>query len=223
VLSWLLAAQEGETPLSDEEVRDQVVSLVAAGYDTTAAAMGWAIAELANDPTHQTRIREEREQVTSTALITVEQIQKLTYTNAFVSEVLRLHPPAMLSGRRVERPVTLHGFTIPAGRMILYSPYITHRMPELFPDPTAFKPGLWIEGHPDHHPMAPYAYVPFGGGSRRCIGFAFALQELVVMISALTEYADIEPAFEFADFRPTGLVSSRPANGVPIRLQARRN
>ncbi len=68
---------------------------------------------------------------------------------------------------------------------ILYSLHITHRLPELFPDPTTFKPGRWIEGRPDHHAVLPYACVPFGGGGRRCIGFAFAHQELAVMISAL--------------------------------------
>jgi cytochrome P450 len=218
VLGWLLETQDGDADLTDQEVRDQVVSLVAAGYDTTASAMGWAVAELAADPTHAQVIRDELANVGALPL-DVTHLGRLTYTNAFVTEVLRAHPPAMWSGRRAVDDFTLHGHTIRGGSMVLFSPEVTHHLPDQFPEPDAFRPGRWIPGHPHHDDPHPYAYIPFGGGPRRCLGFAFATQELVTLVALLAARADIAPAHD-GPLRPTGTMSSAPAGGVPIRVGA---
>lgn len=222
VLGWLIEAHE-EGGLTDQEVRDQVVSLVAAGYDTTASAMGWAVAELAADPRHAGAIRRELADVGAglpgTAPLAVEHVGRLAYTNAFVSEVLRVHSPAIWSGRRVAADVEVHGHVVPAGTMVLFSPYVTANLPDQFPEPGAFRPGRWIAGHPDHHEHHPYAFVPFGGGGRRCLGFAFAIQELVTLTALVAARADVSLASGSLP-RPAGTMSAAPAGGVPVAVRS---
>jgi cytochrome P450 len=218
VLGWLLDAQDNEGPgLSDQEVRDQVVSLVAAGYDTTASAMGWIAAQLAETPALAAAVRSEVDRVTGGERLTIEHLPKLVTAAAVVAETLRLHPPAAFSGRRVVDSFELHGHTIPAESMILFSPHVSHRLVDQFPSPTEFKPGRWIEGHADHSQHHNYAYIPYGGGSRRCLGFAFANQELTVMTALLAQRLIIERAYT-DPLKPTGIMSMAPAGGVPVRV-----
>ncbi len=217
VLGWLLdEANRGD--LNDNEVRDQVISLVAAGYDTTAAAMGWVADHLAREPDHAAAIRAEHNVVVGDNRLQIEHLPQLVHTAAFVSEILRHHPPAIWSGRRVVDDFTLHGHTIPTGSMILFSPHVTHHLPDQFPDPDTIKPGRWIEGHPDHHPRHPYAYIPFGGGNRRCLGFAFATQELTVMTSILASRVSFGPGTPHPP-RPGGTMSNAPTGGVTLSIQ----
>ena len=222
IISWLIADQEADDGLTDQEVRDQIVSLVAAGYDTTAAAMGWAAAELAASADRAEQIRAELRKLGAGDSLTIEHITKLTYTNAFVQEVLRLHPPAIWSGRRVVDDFRVHGHTIPGGSMILFSPHVTQHDPRHFTDPATFRPERWIDGHPDQDHPHPYAHIPFGGGNRRCLGFAFATQELIAMTALLahrTEPELIEPGPQ----RHVGTMSSAPDGGTPIRINDKRN
>lgn len=216
MISWLIAEQDDGDRLEDVEVRDQIISLIAAGYDTTASAMGWAAAELASSPARAETIRNEVRTVTAGASLTIDQIAALTYTTAFVQEVLRLHPPAIWSGRRVVDDVELHGQVIPGGSMVLFSPHVTHHDASSFPDPTEFRPERWIENHPDQNHPHPYAYIPFGGGPRRCIGFAFATQELIAMTALLAYRTTIET--DAAPTRHVGTMSSAPEGGTPIRI-----
>ena len=243
IISWLIAEQEGGDGLDDQEVRDQIVSLIAAGYDTTASAMGWAIAELAISSSRAEAIRAEvrtvsegtdgsdkvraavreevREEVSEGGFLTIERISGLTYTAAFVQEVLRLHPPAIWSGRRVVDDFQLHERTIPGGSMVLFSPHVTHHDPRQFPEPEQFRPERWIEGHPDQDHPHPFAYIPFGGGPRRCLGFAFATQELIAMTAIVAHRVDFEPGFA-TPLRHVGTMSSAPHGGAPIHVLRRR-
>ena len=165
-----------------------------AGYDTTASAMGWICAHLADGSSHRDAIRTEVNAVGGPDAVTIDVLPKLTYTASFVKEILRVHPPAIWSGRTVTDTFEIHGHTIPAGEKILFAPHVTHRLQSQFPEPNAIKPGRWIDGHPDHHEAHPYAYIPFGGGPQRCLGFAFATQELIAMtaIFASRLYAQSE-------------------------------
>jgi cytochrome P450 len=217
VLAWLIDEQDSGGGLTDQEVRDQVVSLVAAGYDTTASAVGWAIGELAAGPEHAAAIREELAAVAAGAPLAVEHLGRLTYTNAFVQEVLRVHSPAIWSGRKAVDAFEAHGHVIPAGAMILWSPYVTGHLADEFPGPDAFRPGRWIPGHADHHDHHPYAFVPFGGGSRRCLGFAFALQELVTITALAASRAELSAAAPLP--RPAGTMSAAPAGGVAVTVR----
>ena len=217
IISWLIADQETGDGLSDQEVRDQIVSLIAAGYDTTASAMGWAVAELARHPERVDKIRAEMLDAGAGRSLTIEQTTQLTYTNAFIEEVLRLHPPAIWSGRRVVNDFEIDNRTIPGGSMILFSPHVTHHDPRSFPDPADFRPGRWIDGHADQNHPHPYSYIPFGGGNRRCLGFAFATQELVAMTALLANRTDLELVNDGPQ-RHVGTMSSAPEGGTQIQI-----
>ena len=217
VLSWLVADHDDTPRLSDQEVRDQIVSLIAAGYDTTSSAMAWIVAELAQHPDVLDSINAEVHAVCGTGPLTIDALNELTVTQATVNEALRLHPPAIWSGRRATRAFDLHGHTIPAGSMILFSPYVTQRDPTNFARADQFLPGRWIDGHPDHAEQAPYTFVPFGGGGRRCLGFAFATQELVAMTATLARRVTFEPAWNTPP-QPAGTMTMAPADGLPIRI-----
>ena len=217
IISWLIADQETGDGLSDQEVRDQIVSLIAAGYDTTASAMGWAVAELARHPERVDKIRAEMLDAGAGRSLTIEQTTQLTYTNAFIEEVLRLHPPAIWSGRRVVNDFEINNRTIPGGSMILFSPHVTHHDPRSFPDPADFRPGRWIDGHADQNHPHPYSYIPFGGGNRRCLGFAFATQELVAMTALLANRTDLE-LVNGGPQRHVGTMSSAPEGGTQIQI-----
>jgi cytochrome P450 len=217
VLGWLIEAQGNEGPgLTDQEVRDQVISLIAAAYDTTSSAVGWIAMRLADDPALRAAVRAEVDATTGGRPLTIDHLPQLKLTAGVVNEVMRVQPPAIVSVRYIVDAFPLHGHTIPGGRLLMYSSYVSHMDPEHFPDPTAFKPTRWIEGHTDHRPHHPYAYVPFGGGSRRCIGFAFALQEMIVMTALMAQVA-FEPAYTEPP-KPAGIASMAPRGGVPIRI-----
>jgi cytochrome P450 len=217
VLGWLIGAQDDEGPgLSDQEVRDQVISLIAAAYDTTSSALGWIAMRLADDEALRSSVRAEVAAVTGGAALTIEHLPSLKLTAGVVNEVMRIQPPAIVSVRHVVAPFELHGHTVPGGGLLMYSSYVTQMDPDHFPDPDTFKPTRWIEGHADHRPHHPYAYVPFGGGGRRCLGFAFALQEMTVM-AALMAMKDFEPAYAVPP-TPAGIASMAPRGGVPVRV-----
>jgi cytochrome P450 len=134
-----------------------------------------------------------------------------------VQEVLRMWPPGPAAPRMSIAPSELHGMTIPAGRMVLYSAYVTGRLPELWPDPERFDPSRWAPGAPE--PKS-YSFVPFGGGYRKCIGFALATLELQVM--AVRMLQQVEWGLRRTKVRPTGIATLTPKGGVPIEVIARR-
>ncbi len=139
ILGWLLEAQaDPATALSDEEVLDQTISLVAASYDTTASAIGWIALHLAEQPGLRAAVRAELRDVTNGHPLSIEHLPALRLAAAVVSEVLRLNPPALVSVRYIVGPFELHGHTIPNDRLLMHSSYITQMDRDQFPDPTAF-------------------------------------------------------------------------------------
>lgn len=213
VLSWLLEATDDDgRPLTAVEVRDQVVSLVAAGYDTTSAAVGWTLRAVHDHPAVRDAIRSE---VAGSAWSTATDLSTLGTLDGAVKEGLRLWPPGIVSARRVARDVEVLGHRIPAGRDVVYSQWVTHRLPELFADPTAFRPERWQGDDPGVHDR--YAYVPFGGGYRRCIGHAFATLELLATVGRFVQRVDATPVGPFPTGR--GLATWAPT-AVPLRIDA---
>jgi cytochrome P450 len=205
----------GDGRLSDVELRDQVVSLLAAGYDTTSAAVGWAVHELLIRPDVWHRVATELADAVGDDPITPEALPRLAYLDGVVREVLRLHPAAVVA-RRSLRDFEIYDHTIPAGRMVLYSPYVTHRLPELWPEPSAFRPERWLPDAPDYVEPPPFASVPFGGGYRRCIGFGLAKFEIKVTIVRLVQRTTLEPQNQH--IAATGVAANAPAGGVPVRV-----
>lgn len=213
LLDRLLAATDtdGGPALDDAEVRDQVVSLIAAGYDTTSAAAGWAVHELMTNPGAWDRAADEVAAVVGTERLRLRHLTDLVHLDRVVRETLRLWPAGFAVARRCIADVEVAGHRISAGSMVAYSAYVTHRLADLWPDPDRFDPDRWIDADPD-----PYAFVPFGGGYRRCLGFAFATQELKVLLAQLLLRIRLEPLRHIA--RPTGYAALRPRGGVPVRV-----
>jgi cytochrome P450 len=205
---------DGES-LSDAELLDQVRSLMAAGFDTTSGAASWLVLELGRNPDVLAAVRAEVDAVLGGRAPTTDDLRALPLTLGAVHEVLRLWPPGPAAPRRSIAPTVLHGMEIPADRLVLYSAYVTGRLPELWPDPERFDPARWLPGAPE---PVPYSFVPFGGGYRRCIGFALATLELQVMAVRLAQ--QVEWRLRRPEVRPTGIATLTPKGGVPIEVIA---
>ena len=214
VLGVLLA-----TDLSDEERRDQVVSLIAAGYDTTSAAVAWAVLELLRTPGVWEEAKAEVDERLGDRVPEAEDLRAMPYTAAVVNEALRLHPPAVLSGRRASSSFEFAGHAIAEGSIVMFSPYVTQRMPEYWGDDAEeFRPQRWLEGEP-----VPFTFIPFGGAYRKCIGFALAMTEIQVVVVRLLQRTALRLADPSRTVRGMGLSATRPEGGVEVVVDERRD
>ncbi|HLY02292.1 MAG TPA: cytochrome P450 [Candidatus Cybelea sp.] len=205
-LSMLLAAGDRETEdrPSDEQIRDEIMTLFMAGHETTANTLTWSLFLLAQNDEVDRRA----------ALAACDGDRE--YLTQVVKEVLRLYPPAWIIGREALRDVTLSdGSCIPATTTVFMVPLLLHRKPQYFTNPDAFEPDRWLESEPP-----PFAYIPFGGGARRCIGDEFALRETTIVLETLLRSYrfTLEPG---ARVETAPLVTLRPAGPVPMRAIAR--
>jgi cytochrome P450 len=221
VLDWLLEVSDDTAGLSDTEIRDQVASLIAAGYDTTSAAAGWLVYAVCRDERVWTQLRKEVDEVVGSEPPELAHLGQMPYLAGIVSETLRLWPPVFVGGRVVVEPFELVGFPIAAGQRIAWSPYVSHRQPSLWRDPATFAPERWDPGEPGHEEPRPYAYVPFGWGQRGCLGFAFATLQLKIIAIRMLQRTELSLAVAADAVRPTGLAAVRPAGGVPVRVSTR--
>jgi cytochrome P450 len=183
---------------SEDELRDQVVTLLAAGHETTAGSLAWALERLARHPRVAARLRDGDE----------------AYLDATVKEVLRLRPVLSITPRKVVEPFEVHGWTLPPGVHVTPCLYLTHRRPELWPEPTAFRPERFLDGAP-----APYSWLPFGGGVRRCVGAAFATMEMHEVLRAVARRFELRPdrpAGERMRRRGVTLAPARGARIIPL-------
>ena len=216
-LSALLVAAEeadgSDAPLTDGEICDQIRSLIAAGYDTTSSAAAWLVHGLGANPGAFARLREQVLDTIGDRAPTIDDLRRMPLVDGVVRETLRLWSPAAFSGRRAVDAFELYGYHIPAGRLVMYSPYITHRLPEVWGDPLVYRPERWAEGEPE-----PFAFVPFGGGYRKCIGFALATLELQVLAVRLAQRANWR--LENPTVRGAGIANFAPKGGLPITVTA---
>ena len=199
VIDELIAA--GST---EDELRDQVVTLLAAGHETTAGSLAWALERLARHPDVVERLRDGDD----------------AYLDATVKEVLRLRPVLSITPRKVVAPFRVGEWTLPPGVHVTPCLYLAHRRPELWPEPTAFRPERFLDGAP-----APYSWLPFGGGVRRCVGAAFATMELHEVLRAVVRRFDLRPdrpAGERMRRRGVTLAPSRGGRVVPLASGAAR-
>ena len=208
----------GQESLSDLEIRDQVISLIASGYDSSSSAAGWAVYALLSHPEVYGRVREEVARVAGREPLTADHLAAMDYVGWTVNEILRLYTPGVLTGRTTTRDVEFAGHVIPAGKKVLYSQYVTHRMPDLWPEARAFRPERWDTSSPGYREPVPYSFVPFGGGFRRCIGYAFAELELRALIAELARRTEL--SLVGGPVRPTGVATMWPKGGVPVAVRA---
>lgn len=194
LLSMLLLSQdESGDSMSDAEVRDQLVTLFVAGHETTSNALTWTWYLLSQHPAAEATLHKELDRVLGDRPPALTDLPALPYTLRVIKEALRLYPPAwVLNVRRAAADTTVGGYAVRRGDQLWLSPYVTHRRPHLFPDPERFDPDRWT---PEREKALPkFAYMPFGGGPRVCIGNSFALMEAQLIVAAVAQQARLRPA-----------------------------
>jgi cytochrome P450 len=214
-----MEAQDADTGerMSDVQLRDEVMTLLLAGHETTAGALAWAVVLLSRHPDVARRLAAEaREACPDGRLPGVEELPRLSYTRRVVDEVLRLYPPAWIFSRAAAAPDTVGGYPLEAGSLVLLSPWVTHRHPALWENPEGFDPERFLPERERERPR--FAYFPFGGGPRLCIGNQFALMELVLVLATLAPRVRLElaPGHPFA---PGPAITLRPRPGVWVRAK----
>jgi cytochrome P450 len=217
VLAMLLESRDEDgSGLTDVEIQDQVISLIAAGYETTSAALAWAVHALLRDDTVRERAREEVLRVLGDGPLSADGLQQLTYLDNVVSETLRMYPPAVMSARKVATDFVFDGHRIPKGTVVLYSPYVTHRLSDVWPEPERFRPERWDPADPGHRPATPATFLPFGGGPHRCIGAGFATTGIKVVLAQLLRR--VEARMVGGPVRPTSITAMRPRRGIQVEI-----
>jgi cytochrome P450 len=194
LLSMLMLAHDdggdGQQGMTDQQVYDEVLSLLTAGVETTALALGWLFHELGRQPEVQRRLQAEVDEVLGGRQVTFDDVSKLTYTRQVINEVLRTYPIWILM-RRATAEVNLGGIRIPPGTEVIISPHALHFDQRWYAEPHRFNPDRW---HPDHaKEIPPGAFIPFGGGIRQCIGNMFAQTELVIAVATIAATWRLEP------------------------------
>jgi cytochrome P450 len=220
LLSLLLHARDEDDggQMTDQQVRDEAMTLFLAGHETTALAMTWTWSLLANSSEADARLIAELRQVLSGRPPTVEDLPRLKYTEMVIQESMRLRPPAYLIGREALQACEIGGYRVPRGTTVLMSPWVLHHDKRYFDDPDRFRPERWAAGLAQRIPK--FAYFPFGGGPRICIGNTFAMMETVLVL------ATIAPHWRFtlapgAQVEPIPTFTLRPRHGVPAVLTPR--
>jgi cytochrome P450 len=221
LMSMLLAARDEEDDnrhMTDQQVRDEVMTLFLAGHETTANAMTWTWYLLAQNPAAESRLHAELDKVLAGRTPTVDDLPNLQYTRMVLAESMRLYPPAWVIGRRALNDFQLAGCTVPAGSDIAMSPYVIQHDPRFFPDPFRFDPERWT---PEAEAARPeFSYFPFGGGPRLCVGESFAKMEAALLIAMIAQRwrMRLAPGYRVESLP---LVTLRPRYGLQVTLERR--
>ena len=221
LLSMLLAAQDhegGTGGLSDVQVRDEALTLILAGHETTANALTWTWYLLSEHPLDEARLHDEIDRVLQGRLPTMADVGRLAFVERVVTESLRLYPPAWMVGRRAIDDYPVGDYMVPRRGMIFMSPYVLQRDARFFADPEQFQPDRWT---PEFRAALPkFAFYPFGGGTRQCIGEQFAMMELVLLVATVAQQWRLRlvPNHPVA---PQPLITLRARHGMRMTLEKR--
>jgi cytochrome P450 len=214
----VLDALVSEGELSDAEIRDQMITLIGAGYDTTSGTLAWMLWCCALTPGLWERVRLEADDVLGS--LDDQTLARLDLASRVVRETTRLHPAGVISPRQVARDISLRGYHIPKGTMLLWSAHLAGRDASVWNEPLRFDPDRFVDMAPQQRALADMAWVPFGRGARNCVGFALAQMELTLIVARLAQRLDLAPTAD-REPRPVGMVVNRPAGGAPVRISAR--
>jgi cytochrome P450 len=217
ILSLLMSARdEAGEPMTEPELRDELVTLLVAGHETTATALSWAMACLLDTPSALERLEGELAGVSHGGEMDTAAVTKLEYLDAVVKESLRLRPILIDVVRRVKSPISVAGYEVPPGVNLMPVIYLAHRNPKTYPEPERFKPERFLGVKPE-----PYAWLPFGGGLRRCIGMAFALEEIKLVLAELLLGGRFHLAAGRAPKAVRRTITLAPEGGTRVVLEER--
>jgi cytochrome P450 len=220
LLSMLLRAQDEESgrQMSDQQLRDEVMTLFMAGHETTANTLAWSWFLLSEHPEVEARLHAELDQVLSGRPPAIGDLSRLRYTENIVNETLRFYPTVWMLGREALEAVELGGYSIPAGTTVFMPQWVIQRDRRWFDDPEVFRPERWEGGLMQR--ISRYAYFPFGGGPRVCIGNNFALMEATLILATIAQKFRLRLAPD-AVVEPLATITLRPARGVKVVLSGR--
>ncbi|MEA2531097.1 MAG: hypothetical protein QOG89_2741 [Thermomicrobiales bacterium] len=219
LLSRYFHARDAENGwMSDELLRDEMITFLLAGHESVALALTWSWYLLAQNPTAETAFHAELREVLGGRAPTAQDLPRLRYTEAVLQESLRLYPPIWVFARIAARSTTIGGYRIPKGRRIVVSPWALQRDPRFFVDPDRFDPDRWLS---DRAPRPPkYAFPPFGGGPRSCVGAGFAMLEGVLLLATIGQHLRFVPVPDHpVTLHPA--VTLRPRFGIKATVQRR--
>ena len=214
VLGMLLAAGDGPDGMDVKQIRDEAMTIFLAGHETTAMALTWTWWLLSQHREVEERIRAELDAVLGGRAPTMDDVPALRFTRDVIAESMRLYPPAWVVGRRAIEDAPLGPWIVPKGSIVLMSQWITHHDPRFWREPDAFRPERWANGETDGLPK--FAYFPFGGGTRVCIGEAFAWTELILVLATIARRWRFEAAPGLTELTAQPSVTLRPATAVPL-------
>lgn len=216
ILSMLLAARDDRGQLmSDPELYDQLITLLFAGHETTGAALAWALYWIHGTPGVAERLRAELAGLGPSP--DPDAASRLPYLDAVCKESLRISPVVPAAARGVVAPVDIHGYRLRPGQRVLAAIYLAHHRDDIYPEPDRFRPERFLERKP-----SPYEYLPFGGGVRRCLGMAFALYEMKIVLATLLARFDLELASRLPVMGARRSVTVAPSGGPRLRVRGRR-
>jgi cytochrome P450 len=219
LLSLLMLTRDEETgeQMDDKQLRDEVLTMLVAGHETTATTLSWTFALLAQHPNVEQTLQAELARVLGGRIPTMADLPQLSYTRMVIDEVLRLYPPVYIFSRKVMKEDTIGGYRIPAGSSVDISPYITHRHPAFWDRPDAFEPERFA-GELRHR----FAYFPFSSGPRQCIGNNFALTEMQLVLATIAQRYQLH-LLPNQQIEPEQLLTLRPRGGLPMVVKDRRS
>lgn len=219
LLSTLMHARdEDESRMSDEQLRDEVLTFLLAGHETTALALTWTWHLLAQHPEVELQLHSELDRVLGNHVPNFSDLPALNYCDRVIEESMRLYPPAWSLARTVISDFELRGYTIPAGANVVMSQWIMHRNPKYFPEPEKFDPDRWRTERSQKLPR--FAYFPFGGGPRQCIGASFATMEATLLLATIAQRFRLNAIADHL-VQPVPSFTLRPRYGIKMALQKR--
>lgn len=220
LLSMLMQAKDEEdgSQMNDKQLRDEVVTLMLAGHETTANALSWTWMLLSQHPEVQNKLIAEIKSVLNDRSPTIKDISKLPYANMVIKEVMRLYPPVSIFARQAAQDCQIGPYQVPSGCYIMISQWVMHRSPRYFDEPEKFKPERWNEDLEKQLPRG--VYFPFGDGPRICIGKGFAMMEAVLLLATIIQKFELSILPEHP-IVPQASITLRPEHGIKVILKKR--
>ncbi|MDB4972702.1 MAG: Cytochrome family protein [Myxococcaceae bacterium] len=223
LLARLINARgEDGQAMSEQLLLDEAITMLLAGHETTGLTLTYCVYLLSRHPAAAARLQAELDAQLHGRAVSAADVPHLPYLDAVIREAMRLYPPAYAFGREVVEPFELGGYTLPVGAQVVVSTFVMHRKPEYFPEPERFLPERWLaEGPFGTQALPRYAYLPFGGGHRVCIGMHFAQLEVALVLATLAQRLELHvvPGFEL-ELQP--VITMRSRRGMPVRVRRRK-